>query len=73
MRALSAFYGALALETAVDASAKARARARQDDLPLDPIRPGAFARWMAQREPDGIRIRDERRSALRTAIERRRA
>jgi hypothetical protein len=71
MRALSAFYGALALETAVDASAKARAR--QVELPLSPIKPGAFARWMAQREPDGIRIRDERRSALRTGIERRRA
>ena len=75
MRALSAIFGVVAIDTAAAASAEARAksRARLVDLPMPPSRPGAWARWAAQREPDGIRSRDERRSAVRTGIAQRRA
>jgi hypothetical protein len=74
MRALSAFIAVSALETAVEASARARRMSseRPGELPLSPIKPGAFARWVAQREPEGIAIRDARRSALRTGIAQRR-
>jgi hypothetical protein len=75
MRALSAIFGAMAIDAAAAASAEARAKsqARPADLPMAPIRPGAWARWAAQREPDGLRNRDERRSAVRTGIAQRRA
>lgn len=75
MRALSAIFGTMAIDTAAKASAQARAKsqARPVDLPMPPIRPGAWARWAAQRESDGIRSRDERRSAVRTGIAQRRA
>jgi hypothetical protein len=74
MRALSAFIAVQAMDTAVEASAAARAMSRRrHEEPLSPIQPGAFARWMGQREPEGILIREARRSAVRTGIAQRRA
>ncbi len=75
MRALSLFFGAIATETAAEASAKARAKSqpRPVEEPMPPIRPGAWARWAAQIEPEGIRSREARGAAVRTGIARRRA
>jgi len=74
VRALSAFIAISALETASEASARARRMSSRQpgELPLSPVKPGAFARWAAQREPEGIVVRDARRSALRTGIAQRR-
>lgn len=75
MRALSAFFAAMAIDTAAEASVQARTRAQgaRADAPLPPIRPGAWARWAAQRQPGDLMRREARRSALRTGIAQRRA
>ncbi len=47
MRALSLFLADLAARTAARAAADHRTT-RPDDPPLEPLRPGAFAAWMAR-------------------------
>jgi hypothetical protein len=59
MRGLSLLIGTTAVVTAMDASARARAKSRLrivEDPPLEPIRPGAFGRWIAQREAKAPRL-----------------